>query len=183
MIHSSWRVVGPDVHTWFGVIVMGRPRKYVQVNGKEVTGVSKMSDGRFCIIVGAKQRRYFKTVQEARDAYVATQAGELTPRKRAELAASAEVRRTLAIQELKRRGYHNRLDDEVVIPAKPYAAPGGDYPRRFRWSMNSIKASRRATARPSAAADWRGPTSIAWPEPGSAPASSRTPPRRRRRPG
>jgi len=44
---------------------MGRPRKYVQTNGKEITGVSWASDGRLNITDDNNGRSYFRNVVDA----------------------------------------------------------------------------------------------------------------------
>lgn len=106
---------------------MGRPRKYVQTNGKEITGVSKMPDGRFYIIDNNNRRRYFRKVEDARAAYLATQSRDLSPMERAVLIAKAEIRRAAAHEKLKRSGMHDELGNRIVTgPPEPIVVRNDD---------------------------------------------------------
>ncbi len=77
-----------------------------------------MPDGRYYIIVGHKQRRYFRSLDQARAAYLADQMRALSSANRAELTAKAEVRRAAALERLERAGILD-LVDEPIIPAGP----------------------------------------------------------------
>jgi integrase len=86
---------------------MGRPRRYVQVGGKEITGVSRMPDGRFYILIDGR-RRYFRSLPGARAAYRATQARHLSAVDLVKMMAIARVREEAAIQALRRSGVHEQ---------------------------------------------------------------------------
>ena len=94
---------------------MARPRKYVQLNGREITGVSRTSDGRYYTITGS-HRRYHKSLEEARGAYWAAQARTLTDVDRAKLNAKAEIRHAIALERLREQGGNgpSRADDAMM---------------------------------------------------------------------
>lgn len=102
---------------------MGHPRKYVQINGREVPGVSRMPDGRYYIIVDRTRRRYFRSVAEARATYLATQGQDLTDADRAILAARAEIRRTAAIERLEQEPWYDQVRVEPPVGG---VIPSGD---------------------------------------------------------
>lgn len=105
---------------------MGRPRKYVQVDGKEITGVSRMPDGRYYILDN-NRRRYFRRVEDARAAYLATQSRNLSPVERAVLIARAEVRRAAAHEKLQRHGVHGEWDNRrMSSPPAPIVVRNDD---------------------------------------------------------
>ena len=90
----------------------GRPRKYVQTNGKEITGVSRMPDSRFYIIDDDNRRRYFRNVEDARAAYLASQSRDLSPMERAVLIAKTKVWKPSACcrkQRIRLLGYGSLL--------------------------------------------------------------------------
>lgn len=103
---------------------MGRPRKYVQQNGREITGVSKMPDGRFYIIVDGHRRQYFRDVFRARAAYLAQQHQNMSESDRAVLTAKAEVRRASAIEELKREPWYDHV--RIEAPGSGFISEGDE---------------------------------------------------------
>jgi len=123
---------------------VARHRKYVQIDGKELTGVSKMPDGRFYII-NNRQRVYFRDADEARAAYLASQARDMSPVEPAELMVNAHLRRAAAHEKIRKMEIKFERAG-VELPVRPTqdlpSEPGGALveSKRTVWSLLSTTA-------------------------------------------
>jgi integrase len=92
--------------------VMARPRKYIQVNGRTIDGVSlHRATRRYYIFDNRGKQRYFHDWREASAAYRSVLAGRLQPVDRAKLEARSSVRAAEVIEKLRRNGQGSEADD------------------------------------------------------------------------
>lgn len=91
---------------------MGRPRKYIQVNGRTIDGVSShRATGRYYIFDDRGKQRYFRDWRTASAAYQSDLARRLQPVDLAKLQAQASVRLADAQERLRETDQGSRADD------------------------------------------------------------------------
>ncbi|MCP4589857.1 MAG: hypothetical protein GY842_03870, partial [bacterium] len=91
---------------------MARPRKYIQINGRTIDGVSfHRSTARYYIFDHRGKQRYFRDWREASAAYQAVRAAKLPPIDRAKLEARSGVRVAGVVERLRSDGRGGQADD------------------------------------------------------------------------
>ena len=75
---------------------MARPRKYIRVGNREITGVSRHSDGRYYIIDASGKRVYFRDRSAAIVAYRALRGGPMSEEEVAQVQAATAASRIRA---------------------------------------------------------------------------------------
>lgn len=91
---------------------MARPRKYIQINGRTIDGVSvHRSTARYYIFDHRGKQRYFRDWREASAVYQSMLAAKLPPIDRAKLEARSSVRVTGVVEKLRSGGRGSEADD------------------------------------------------------------------------